>query len=298
MIKSFEKYRLVMESLNEKTFPNQLKKISNILRKDLLSNGDSSFSKSYDINDITFKLNVIYKNGQREPYYSSINIYSLIEDPYSEVPLNIYVTDTSIDFNYLLSIISHEIRHIYDILTASEDYEFNSFLNSMYVSKYKTSIYSEFIHLFYLSLEHELIARNNMLFDQMRWINITDKNKLYDIFKESFVYKSLMDLDNFDYMNFCKSKDYNSLLKFTNEFSKDIKYGVVCNTPDDVINFYKGWCDKFKEKSKEFLVYVDEMIDDIINDIEHNIIHENIDYKTYHEDISYVNMELLEKLIK
>ena len=298
MIKSFEKYKLVMESLNEKTFPNQLKKISNILRKDLLSNGDSSFSKSYDINDITFKLNVIYKNGNREPYYSSINIYSLIEDPYSEVPLNIYVTDTTIDFNYLLSIISHEIRHIYDILTASEDYEFNSFLNSMYVSKYKTSIYSDFIYLFYLSLEHELIARNNMLFDQMRWINITDKNKLYGIFKESFVYKSLIDLQNFDFMNFCKTKDYNGLLKFTNEFSKDIKYGVICNTPDDVINFYKGWSDKFKEKSKEFLVYVDEMIDDIINDIEHNIIHESIDNKTYHEDISYVNVELLQKLIK
>lgn len=297
MLKSFEKYKKILESLNEIKFPNQLKKISNIIRTDLISNGNNSFYKSYDINNISFNLNIIYTKGIKEPYYSNINIYNIIENPYNEVPINVYVKDIEIDINYLLSIVSHEIRHIYDILTVDKDYEINSFINSMYVSKYKETIYTDFIHLFYLSLEHEMIARHNMLYDQLRWINITDKNKLYDIFKKSFVYKSLVDLGKFDYLKFIENKDLNNLLQFTNEFSKDIKYGILCNDKNDIINFYKGWSDKFKEKSNEFLLYVNEIIDDIIYDIENNIIHESLYNKTYHEDISYVNIELLQKLI-
>ena len=33
----------------------------------------------------------------------------------------------TIDINYLMSVITHEIRHVYDIFTISQDTEFKSF---------------------------------------------------------------------------------------------------------------------------------------------------------------------------
>ena len=145
----------------------------------------------------------------------------------------------------------------------------------------------------YLSLEHELIARNNMLYEMYRYVEITDKKQLYEIFKQSYVYKSLDYLNNFDYLSFIK---HENILEFTIDFSKSINDDFDGN----ILNYYKKWYDFFKQKSKEFLSYVDKMLDKIIYDIENNITHERLcGYISYNEDIgSKVSQKLFEKMIK
>ena len=142
-------------------------------------------------------------------------------------------------------------------------------------------------------MEHELIARHNMLYELFRWINITDKNILYDIFKKSYTYKAIVDLGGFDYVNFSKS---DNILEFTNEFSESI---------DDVFDgdaegYYKKWDNLFKRKSNEFLSYVDLVLDDIISDINNSKVYERIcGYSSYNEDINNkVCSKLFSSLIK
>jgi len=62
-----------------------------------------------------------------------------------------------------------------------------------------------------------------MLYEQFRWINITDKNKLYEIFKTTFTYTGYELLKNFDSDSFIKNHNINELKNFTNEFILDIK---------------------------------------------------------------------------
>ena len=49
-------------------------KISSIIRKDIVNNGNKSFNKSYSIDGIDFIIKVNYKVGKHQPYYSNVNI--------------------------------------------------------------------------------------------------------------------------------------------------------------------------------------------------------------------------------
>ncbi len=273
------KYLKIFENFKEKSIPNLIKKISNIIRKDILINGNSSFNKNYSIDDINLNIIIDYKSGIKQPYYSSINIYDIISGV-EPVIIKILVTDINIDINYLMSVVSHEIRHVYDIYTVVDDVEIEDFKKSMVVSKFKNQ--NQFISHVYLSLEHELIARHNMLYELFRWIEITDKEKLYEIFKESYTYTALIQLNNFDSVKFINSQDMYKLKNFTEHFSKDI--GDTFNS--DLYSYYMNWETFFKNKSKEFLSYVDNMLNDVIQDVQNNKIYERLNgFISYNEDI-------------
>ena len=293
MNKDNSKYIKLFEYFNEKSVPILIKRASNIIRNDIVSNGDNSFEKEYNIDGLDFYIRVAYINGDKQPYYSNINIYDVISGV-SPVVILVNVTDTTIDFNYLMSIISHELRHIYDIYTISGDVEIEDFKKSVVITKYKKDrLKMDFINLVYLSLEHELIARHNMLYELFRVVNITDKDKLYDLFKKSYTYKALNDLNNFNYIEFLKSE---GIVEFTIEFSRDINDTFDGN----VDRYYKKWNDFFKGKSSEFLSYVDDVLDDVISDVNNNKTYERIcGYSSYNEDINNnVCVELLNSLIK
>lgn len=277
------KYIKLFEDFKNKSIPEIIKKISYTIRKDLIINGNNSFKKNYNIDSINVNIIVNFKKSNKKPYYSNINIYDIIKG-IEPIDIKIIVEDNKIDINYLMSIISHEIRHIYDIYTVSDDIEMEEFVKSIPINKYKNN----FINLVYLSLEHELIARHNMLYELYRWINITDKSKLYEIFKTSYVYKSLIDLNNFNHLDFINNEK--DILKFTNNFSNDIKD----NFDGDLIKYYQKWEYFFKEKSKEFLSYIDSMLDDIIEDVKNNKIYERqCGFISYNEDI---NNKISEKI--
>ena len=179
-----------------------------------------------------------------------------------------------------MGIISHEIRHIYDVLTIVSDVEMDDFLKSKVVTKYKQNgVNLDFINLVYLSLEHELIARHNMLYEMFRWQGVTDKNELYKLFEKSYTFNALNQLKNFDYNFLIEQKD---IIKFTEEFSKSIGDKFDGNIEE----YYNRWKLFFKRKSEEFLGYIDSMLDEVIVDIKNDTIYERIcGFISYNENI-------------
>jgi len=284
-------YLKIFENFEEKSIPNMIKKISYRIRKDIQLNGDNSFDNKYNIDGLNLHIKIIYNMGIKQPYYSNVNIYDIISG-IEPIEIKVIVTDNKIDINYLMSIISHEIRHVYDIFTIKNDVEIEDFKKSMIISKYKNQ--NNFISLVYLSLEHELIARHNMLYELFRWINITDKNQLYDIFKTTYTYTALQQLNNFNAEQFINNQNLLQLTNFTINFSKDIKDNFL-----DINSYYKKWELFFKKKSNEFMEYVDNMLDNVINDIENNKIYERLNgFISYNEDISNnVSYKLFNKII-
>lgn len=290
MIKN-TKYLSVFENFKEKSVPNIIKKISNLIRNDIKLNGNNYFNKNYNVDDINVDIIVEYRYGIKQPYYSNVNIYDIISGK-EPIEIKVLVTDIQIDINYLMSVISHEIRHIYDIYTITDDVEINDFKKSLIVNEFKGS--NDFINLIYLSLEHELIARYNMLYELFRWIEITDKKKLYQIFEETYTYKALIYLKEFDHLKFVNNNP--SLEDFTIKFSKRIGD----NFNNNLIEYYKNWEIFFKKKSDEFMGYVDNLLDDVINDVENGKVYERLNgYISYNEDIkNKVSYKLFEKMIK
>jgi len=283
------KYVKVFENFKEKSIPNLIKKISNIIRKDLLINGNSSFNKDYSIDEINLNVIIDYRISDKQPYYSNVNIYDIISGA-EPVVIKVSVIDLNIDINYLMSIISHEIRHIYDIYTIVDDTEIDEFKKSMIVSKFKNQ--NQFISYVYLSLEHELIARHNMLYELFRWIEITDKDKLYNIFKKSYTYVALLQLKKFNSVKFVNEQNVELLKKFTIEFSKDI--GDIFN--GDLYLYYMNWETFFENKSIEFLSYVGSMLNDVIQDVENEQIYERMNgFISYNENILNQNSSKLFK---
>lgn len=287
----WKNYMNMFENFKEKSIPNIIKKISNIIRKDIKLNGNNYFNNNYNIDGININLIIDYRYGVKQPYYSNVNIYDIISGK-EPIDIKVIVTDIDIDINYLMSVISHEIRHIYDIYTISDDTEIKDFKNSLVVSEFKGT--NNFINLIYLSLEHELIARHNMLYELFRWVEITDKGKLFNIFKETYTYKALNYLKEFNHLNFINNTP--NLLNFTYDFSRKIGD----NFNGDLVNYYKKWEDFFNNKSDEFMGYVNNMLDDVINDVKNNKIYERMNgYISYNEDISNkVSYKLFEKMIK
>jgi hypothetical protein len=270
----------LFEDFNYKSNPEIIKKICNLIRKDIINNGDRSFSKNYNIDDINLDLVIDFSLNSKHPYYSNVNIYDIINGV-EPVLLRIIVVDETIDVDYLMSVISHEIRHIWDVYTVSSDYEIADFKKSIAITKFKkTGKMSKFINLVYLSLEHELIARHNMIYEMFRWKNIVDKGKLVDLFEKSYINQALQQLKNFSYLEILNEPD---LYNFTIEFSKNIGD----NFDGDLQKYYLNWEFLFKQKSDLFLSYVDSMIDDVISDIKNNKIYErnNIGFISYNESI-------------
>ena len=148
------------------------------------------------------------------------------------------------------------------------------------------------INLVYLSLEHEMIARHNMLYEMFRWQGFSNKNELYKLFEKSYTYDALIQLRGFDFNNFIKNED---ILDFTYKFSKSIGD----NFDGDIVKYYSIWNNFFIRKSDEFLGYVYSMLYDVIDDIKNERIYERLcGLISYNENIGMgVYNKLLSKMI-
>jgi hypothetical protein len=117
-----------------------------------------------------------------------------------------------------------------------------------------------------------------------RWLEIIDKNQLYDLYQKTFSYESLIKLQKFNHSEFINEFNEKDLIYYTNEFIKNIANDTnFCKNYSDLIIYYKKWEDFFKNKSTEYLNYVDSMLEEIINDIENNKTFEskNWEYNEY-----------------
>ena len=253
-----KKNKQLIESMNERTIPEILKNISIKLKSDL-SNNISNFNKSYDIESFSFTIKI---NCNKNGYYSNIDLLKIINDMSINIPIEIDIP-INYDIDYVVATAIHEIRHIYDIYTVNSENDMASFINDYYIRELKIGNYTNFINLIYLSLEHELIARNNMIYPYVGLKNIT-KEETVKIVRTSFLWKSLDLLNSFDHMIFINSMNIDELIKITNIFINDVaKDYKICNNKSDIIRFYKKWEEYFKNISIEWKNEMNKEIDKI-----------------------------------
>ena len=126
-----------------------------------------------------------------------------------------------------------------------------------------------------MALEHELIARNNMIYPLFRWSGMKDKPTILTKYKNCEVYKTLDYMSDFDSTYFINKFYTEELLNYTNKFIKDVaKENNFCNTKQDLINYYKIWETFFKNTSIEYKEYGLKEIDKVVNDIRDDKIYE------------------------
>jgi hypothetical protein len=273
------KYIKTYESFNKK-IPDELKEIFNKIRL-IIGNQNNTFNINIDLKRLNFcdliiklevdfeKLNsgISYKDKDII-YYSNINIYDLVTSK-EVTTLPVIVKDVNLNIDKLNSVISHEIRHIYDIYTINDESDMKSFIHSLYYEILKDSENKDFIYfleLVYLSLEHELIARNTMIWEMFRYCKVS-KPELYNLYHKSYMYKSFDQLKFFNYNNVLNNTDILEVNKFINYFG-----GNICENDDDVIIFFENWNKYFIEKSEEYLKEGYEVLEDIlsINEFKYN----------------------------
>lgn len=266
------KFIKTYESFN-KEIPNELKKLFNDIRN-IIGTPIKSFKKDIDLNLLNFcdliicldvKFNKLNSGIRYEDkdiiYYSNININDLVLGKEKTI-IPIIIHDVNLNIDKLISIISHEIRHIYDVYTINDESDMKSFINTLYYTellKNETDKYFvDFLQLVYLSLEHELIARNTMIWEMFRNCKC-EKTELYKLYSESYMYISFNLLKTFKYNNLI-NVNIEKVNNFINYFG-----GSLCENENDIIIFFKNWQNFFKEKSDEYLKEGYNVLNDILN---------------------------------
>ena len=254
------KYIKHFESFSERSIPEILKKISIELKDDISKYSIIGYSNTFEFEYLSF--NVDIKLSNNGSYYSNIDLLKIIKEPDISVDIVVYIPN-NFDIDYIVATIVHEVRHIYDIYTINSENDMKSFVDDFYIRKLKIGNYTNFINLIYLSLEHELIARNNMIFPYIGSKNMNEKDSM-DLVKSTFIYKSLDLLDSFDHISFVNSIEPNTLLKLTNIFIKDVsKDNKQCSDINDLILFYQKYEKYFKSLVSEWKLEINKEISKI-----------------------------------
>jgi len=274
------------ENFKYKNIPDEIKKVCIEIRKDLIN---KFFNKIYLIGDVNIKV-ILNFSKTTKPYYSNINIFDILNGIVI-IPIKIE-TEINFDIDYLMGIITHEIRHVYDIFTVADDSEIDDFKKSLFL-KSLTEKNKEFIELVYLSLEHELIAYNNMLYESYRYLNVSDKKILLNLIKESHTFKSLQKLKSYNSEEFIKNNNSDKLRKFTDEFSTIFKDDFN----DDLNLYYKKWEIFFRKKADEYTKHFYKIADDIVRDNLYEFYKNRYDFGTSIFKIGLCG-KLFKKLIK
>jgi len=277
----WNKYIKTYESFN-KEIPDELKKLFNEIRQ-IIGNQTKSFKKNIDLNSLEFcnliieldvkfnKLNSEIRYEDKDIiYYSNVNINDLVTGKDRTI-IPIIIDDINLNVDKLCSVISHEIRHIYDVYTINEESDMKSFTNSLFYTELlkneSNKYFIDFLQLIYLSLEHELIARNTMIWEM--FINCKcSKEELYRLYHDSYMYKSFNILKSFDYNKLINEQDIIDKVNiFINYFG-----GNLCADKNDIFIFFENWKKYFITKSDEYIIEGYKVLDDIlsINEFKNN----------------------------
>ena len=271
----FKKWHTFLNESEQIEFP--LKKYLSIIRDktfNKLSLGNQLIEidfKNNEYSDSTLvRIDIEWISSDHKPYHGETDILSALQSEFKKFDISIEITDNVIDWNKLYSTIQHELKHIYDILYDETDE--NTFLKVGPINKLKLKYknindFYNFINLVYESLKHELEARNVMIYDRFRWLNIYDKSLIEGEFKNTYIYRSLIRLSNFDSQKFINRFETDYLIDITNDFIEIYgDHDKVIKDKADLYDFYNYWEVYFKEKSREYLSKSEKVIDEIVKD--------------------------------
>lgn len=250
------------------TIYGDLKDLSYELTKEL-SNVKLPYSKLLNFGGIEVDIKIVKSNK----YYSKIDWVKFLKGDY-EVIVEVI---ENYDINYVVSTVIHEIRHMIDFTDENLNAGLSSFDMDMNLRKYNINTFNEFYILVYISLEHELVARNNQIYPYIKFKNLSKEDSI-EILKKSFIWNALDKLNTFDYKKFVKKFDTNFLIKTTNDFIKDCLYDneTFIDNKDELILFYKVWDEYFRETSK---IWHDLLLREVDVIYERKVNKEFIDYK-------------------
>lgn len=203
------------------------------------------FTKKYEIFGVLF--NITISNGLS--YSSYIDWNKFMNDIY-EIEIKVPI---DYDLNYLSSTLIHELRHIIDFSDGAKSSGLSSFLMDMHLRNFNIGLFSEFYILVYLSLEHELLARNNQIYPYIKFKNLS-REKSLNILKKSFIWEALQILNDFNPLLFIKKFKTSDLIEKTNSFIKNVLHDnkMIIEDDNDLIEFYNIWDEYFKEISKKW----------------------------------------------
>jgi hypothetical protein len=203
------------------------------------------FHNKYEIFGVSFDITV----SNSLSYSSHIDWNKFMNDVY-EIDIKV---PNDYDLNYLISTLIHELRHIIDFSDGAKSSGLSSFLMDIHLRNFNIGLFSEFYILVYLSLEHELLARNNQIYPYIKFKNLSKEESL-DILKKSFIWDALQNLNNFDSLSFIKKFKTHDLIEKTNSFIENVLYEkkIIIEDDNDLIEFYNIWDEHFKEISKNW----------------------------------------------
>jgi hypothetical protein len=271
-----------------------LKKYLSII-KDKLQLKSQIININFEGVDLILTIEIL--NSNKGEYFGETDIFSALKSNFSTFYINIYVKDDIIDINKLLSTIQHELKHVYDILF--DESEKNTFLKVKPIIQLKAKYlnfkdFYYFIHLVYESLDHELKARNSMIYERFRWLKNYDKSEIMKEFKKTYIYKSLLNLKEFDSKKFVKSFEVIELIKLTNDFIQIYGDFNIIKNESELNKFYNFWQNNFKTLAEEYLKKSESVIDEIIKDSKpymENLTTKHIDF--YKNDLDILFIEKL-----
>lgn len=214
------------------------------------------FTKKYGIFGVLFDITISYDLS----YSSHIDWNKFMNDIY-EIDIKV---PNDYDLNYLVSTLIHELRHIIDFSDGAKSSGLSSFLMDIHLRDFNVGLFSEFYILVYLSLEHELLARNNQIYPYIKFKNLSRDESLY-ILKKSFIWDSLQNLNNFNSLSFIEKFKTDNLIEKTNSFIKTVLLDseTIIENKNDLIVFYNIWEEYFKEISKNWTTILLSEIDRI-----------------------------------
>ena len=157
------------------------------------------------------------------------------------------------DLNYLVSTLIHELRHIIDFLDGAKSSGLSSFLMDIHLRNFNIGLFSEFYILVYLTLEHELLARNNQIYPYIKFKKLS-KEESFEILRKSFIWKFLQELNNFRSLSFIEKFNQEDLIEKTNSFIRDVLHDnkTIIEDSKDLVDFYTIWEEHFKEISSKW----------------------------------------------
>jgi len=238
-IKSFNR-----QNDNMLTIYGDLKELSYELTNEL-SNVEMPYSKLLNFGGIEVDIKIVKSNK----YYSNIDWLKFLNGDY-EIIVEVI---EDYDINYVVSTIIHEIRHMIDFTDENINAGLSSFDMDMNLRKYNIDTFSEFYILVYISLEHELVARNNQIYPYIKFKNLSKEDSI-EILKKSFIWQALDKLNSFDYKKFVQKFDTDLLIQITNNFIKDCLFDneTLIENKHELISFYKIWDEYFCKTSKKW----------------------------------------------
>ena len=197
---------------------------------------------------VKFTINLNYTRSKTNYNYSgSIRRKNLKEKNFNGFFILVNITDNEIDYVELYSVISHELKHVYDIYHDINTKSFDNYTGYFGIeNKYKDDeVFSNILHLCYLGTIHELEARNSMIYNKLRWLKTYDKKQLHNEFKKTYTYREILELKNFNHKKLIELCDKTELFNFTKDLIKTF-YKQDIDDDFNIEQFYSNLENNFK----------------------------------------------------